>query len=420
MQKKVVELFAGVGGFRVGLNKIKKINKKTGKAIEKKDRFDFVWANQWEPSTKSQEAYECYMKRFSKTKNKSENISNDDISSVDKTKIPDHALLCGGFPCQDYSVAHSLASEKGIEGKKGVLWWQINEILKTKETPFVLLENVDRLIKSPAKQRGRDFGIMLHCLNDLGYNVEWRVINAADYGHPQRRRRIYIFAYLNTTKYYERVKETSPKDIMEKEGVFAKKFPIENISESSILSIDLKQGYDDLVALSDNFKAKFENCGFMKDGILYTIKITPICSTPIVLRKIIDLNAGNNYDLSDAQIAKFKYLRDSKKVPRKKPDGTEYFYSEGAMSEIDSLDLPGRTMLTSEGTVNRSTHIIKDPQTGNIRLLTPIECERLQQFPDNWTDTMSDRRRRFMMGNALVCGIIEKLGDVIFDIIDKE
>ena len=313
MQKKVVELFAGVGGFRVGLNKIKKINKKTGKAIEKKDRFDFVWANQWEPSTKSQEAYECYMKRFSKTKNKSENISNDDISSVDKTKIPDHALLCGGFPCQDYSVAHSLASEKGIEGKKGVLWWQINEILKTKETPFVLLENVDRLIKSPAKQRGRDFGIMLHCLNDLGYNVEWRVINAADYGHPQRRRRIYIFAYLNTTKYYERVKETSPKDIMEKEGVFAKKFPIENISESSILSIDLKQGYDDLVALSDNFKAKFENCGFMKDGILYTIKITPICSTPIVLRKIIDLNAGNNYDLSDAQIAKFKYLRDSKK-----------------------------------------------------------------------------------------------------------
>lgn len=420
MQKKVVELFAGVGGFRVGLNKIKKINKKTGKAIEKKDRFDFVWANQWEPSTKSQEAYECYMKRFSKTKNKSENISNDDISSVDKTKIPDHALLCGGFPCQDYSVAHSLASEKGIEGKKGVLWWQINEILKTKETPFVLLENVDRLIKSPAKQRGRDFGIMLRCLNDLGYNVEWRVINAADYGHPQRRRRIYIFAYLNTTKYYERVKETSPKDIMEKEGVFAKKFPIENISESSILSIDLKQGYDDLVALSDNFKAKFENCGFMKDGIVYTTKITPICSTPIVLRKIIDLNAGNNYDLSDAQIAKFKYLRDSKKVPRKKPDGTEYFYSEGAMSEIDSLDLPGRTMLTSEGTVNRSTHIIKDPQTGNIRLLTPIECERLQQFPDNWTDTMSDRRRRFMMGNALVCGIIEKLGDVIFDIIDKE
>lgn len=420
MQKKVVELFAGVGGFRVGLNKIKKINKKTGKAIEKKDRFDFVWANQWEPSTKSQEAYECYMKRFSKTKNKSENISNDDISSVDKTKIPDHALLCGGFPCQDYSVAHSLASEKGIEGKKGVLWWQINEILKTKETPFVLLENVDRLIKSPAKQRGRDFGIMLRCLNDLGYNVEWRVINAADYGHPQRRRRIYIFAYLNTTKYYERVKETSPQDIMEKEGVFAKKFPIENISESSILSIDLKQGYDDLVALSDNFKAKFENCGFMKDGIVYTTKITPICSTPIVLRKIIDLNAGNNYDLSDAQIAKFKYLRDSKKVPRKKPDGTEYFYSEGAMSEIDSLDLPGRTMLTSEGTVNRSTHIIKDPQTGNIRLLTPIECERLQQFPDNWTDTMSDRRRRFMMGNALVCGIIEKLGDVIFDIIDKE
>ena len=191
MKKTVIELFAGVGGFRVGLNNITSIDK-DGKAIEN-GPFTFVWANQWEPSTKSQHAFDCYNIRFpSATEN-----SNVDISKVDKKSIPDHTLLCGGFPCQDYSVAHSLSSSHGIEGKKGVLWWQINDILTAKKPAFVLLENVDRLVKSPARQRGRDFGIMLRCLSEQGYAMEWRIINAAEYGHPQRRRRIYIFAYHN-------------------------------------------------------------------------------------------------------------------------------------------------------------------------------------------------------------------------------
>jgi DNA (cytosine-5)-methyltransferase 1 len=75
-------------------------------------------------------------------------------------------------------------------------------------------------------------------------------------------------------------------------------------------------------------------------------------------------------------------------------------------------------MLTSEGTLNRSTHIIKDAK--GVRILTPIECEKLNQFPENWTDTMPERKRYFMMGNALVCGIIRKLGIQISKIIDKE
>ena len=190
MKKTVIELFAGVGGFRIGLNNITSIDE-NGRAIENGD-FEFVWANQWEPSTKIQHAFDCYNLRFNESNN-----CNMDISLVNKKDIPDHSLLCGGFPCQDYSVARSLSNEQGIEGKKGVLWWQIRDILKAKKTPFVLLENVDRLIKAPSKQRGRDFGIMLRCMAELGYVVEWRIINAAEYGLPQRRRRIYIFAYKN-------------------------------------------------------------------------------------------------------------------------------------------------------------------------------------------------------------------------------
>lgn len=224
MEKTVVELFAGVGGFRIGLNDIIQFDN-NGIAVEN-GPFTFVWANQWEPSTKMQHAFECYNMRFNCTSSENSNI---DISLVDKKTIPEHNLLCGGFPCQDYSVAHSLSKEKGIEGKKGVLWWQIRDILIAKKTPFVFLENVDRLVKSPAKQRGRDFGIMLKCFDELGYAVEWRIINAADYGFPQRRRRTYIFAYKKNTQFYKKISKLKVNDVFLSGGIFARTFKVQQI-----------------------------------------------------------------------------------------------------------------------------------------------------------------------------------------------
>lgn len=414
MKKTVIELFAGVGGFRVGLNKVKKIDE-NGRAVEKK-RFKFLWANQWEPSTKTQHAFNCYKKRFNCPDNE---CSNQDISHVDKTKIPNHALLCGGFPCQDYSVARSLKNEQGIQGKKGVLWWQINDILIEKKPPFVLLENVDRLLRAPSKQRGQAFGIMLRCFYEQGYSVEWRVINAAQYGHPQRRRRVFIFAYKNNTNYYSKMNEITPQVVIQEKGIFAKKFPVKE-NDIKIKEIDITE-FKDLVDISESFYTNFENSGLMKDGIIYTAKTEPMETAPVTLRKIIESNVSHEFYLSESTKEKFKYLRDSKKVLRtRKIDGGKYYYSEGAMSPFDSLDLPGRTMLTSEGTTNRSSHIINDPETNKLRFLTPIECERLNQFPDNWTANISLRKRYFMMGNALVCGIISKLGDEIYKIIDDE
>ena len=242
MKKTVIELFAGVGGFRVGLNNITKIGK-DGKAIEK-GPWSFVWANQWEPSTKTQHAFDCYNTRFPSTTDN----SNVDISKVDKKTIPDHSLLTGGFPCQDYSVAHSLKGEKGIEGKKGVLWWDINSILKEKRPPFVLLENVDRLLKAPAKQRGQAFGIILRCFADLGYGVQWRVLNAADYGHPQKRRRIFIFAFHKSTKYYnnflentfftqEDVQEATIFDVFPADLIYSKQDKIVDISSKNYKTV---------------------------------------------------------------------------------------------------------------------------------------------------------------------------------------
>lgn len=414
MKKTVVELFAGVGGFRVGLNNIKSFDK-NGKAIENRD-WKFVWANQWEPSTKVQHAYECYRTRFG------DECSNEDINQVDKTTIPNHSLLVGGFPCQDYSVARSLSNEKGIEGKKGVLFWDIADILKAKKPPFVLLENVDRLLKSPSKQRGRDFGIMLRTFSDLGYNVEWRVINAADYGAAQRRRRIFIFAWKKDTKYNKSLSDSSQYDLAFNKGLFAKNFPVEIKSDKlEVYTKDLSD-YKDTVDMTTNYKGDFKNTGSIVNGIVYSVKTTPITENPITMRDIRQEDGDfSKYILTGERLEKFQYLRGSKRIERTKPNGEKYYYSEGAMSPYDSLDLPGRTMLTSESSVNRSTHIILDKETGKLRIITPIEAERLQHFPDNWTNTgMPENRRYFMMGNALVTYIINRLENSLSQIITNE
>jgi DNA (cytosine-5)-methyltransferase 1 len=303
MKKTVVELFAGVGGFRVGLNNVTSIDD-NGKAIENGD-WEFVWANQWEPSTVTQHAFDCYVKRFG---NHGE-VSNEDIASVDKTRIPDHSLLVGGFPCQDYSVARSKVNEKGIEGKKGVLFWQIVEILDKKKTPFVLLENVDRLLKSPAAQRGRDFGIMLRTLSDLGYNVEWRVINAADYGAAQRRRRVFIFAWRRDLSYGKAFGDSI--DVIMKSGLFGSTFPVISqeieLKKSNTLNINEMK---DTVEMTGKFEHPFGNSGVLLNGFVTTFNVLPISENPITLRQIQDKSTDlSSYFLTEKQIQQFEFLK---------------------------------------------------------------------------------------------------------------
>ena len=425
MRKDVVELFAGVGGFRVGLNNIKEFDE-DGIAIENRD-WNFVWSNQWEPSTRVQHAFECYQQRFNL--HESEDVNdplywcNKDISTVPANIIPNHSLLVGGFPCQDYSVARSLSGEKGIEGKKGVLFWDIARILRAKNTPFVLLENVDRLLKSPASQRGRDFGIMLRTFYDLGYNVEWRVINAAEYGCAQKRRRTFIFAWKRNLN-YNAISQYTPFQIMYNEGIFARNFPIEQnqINRNKLnQDVDLRK-YKDTVEMTENFKCQFYNTGVMINGTVNTLESIPIIEPSILLREIREEREGlNEYFLTETQIDKFKSLRKGKSVPRTRPNGEPYTYSEGNMAFPDSLDSPGRTMLTSEASINRSTHVIEDKKTGELRFITPIEAEKLQSFPENWTNTgMPQKRRYFMMGNALVTQIINRLENTLSNIITSE
>lgn len=461
MEKTVCELFAGVGGFRCGLNGIKTLGD-----IKKEEKWDTVWFSQWEPAEKNtQYAHDCYVYHFgTRLDNNGEDTTNYNIEDVDKSALPDFNLLVGGFPCQDYSVASSLATSKGLEGKKGVLWWSIRETIEEKRPAFVLLENVDRLIKSPAKQRGRDFGIILACLRDEGYTVEWRIINAAEYGYQQRRRRIFIFAYKNDTRYSNSIqkkvqyskdntleeKRASMREALLKKGFFAETFPVYDVDSKMLQIKELPSGIGEL---SDSFTFKFENTGIMKDGVIYSFKTMPkYDGEQITLGSIMETEeVDEKYFIPEEKLyytdpsithsdetrerlpkedrQTWQYLKGAKKLPRKAANGHEYVFSEGAIPMLDRYDRPARTMLTSEGNFSRTTHIVRDKKTGGIRLLTACETERIQGFPTDHTKyclvkgekiEMPLNKRRFMMGNALVVNLINDMEKTLCKIFDAE
>ena len=410
---KVVELFAGVGGFRLGLEGWKGMSASSGYKKKMSSSYRVVWSNQWEPSTKTQHASLVYESRFG-----SKYHSNEDIAQVDIANIPNHDLLVGGFPCQDYSVATTLKNSKGLIGKKGVLWWSIHRILSEKESKpkYLFLENVDRLLISPSGQRGRDFAIILKSLNELGYIVEWRVVNAADYGMPQRRRRVFILAYLKGTEIYENIKETKPIEWILEEGTFAEAFPLQ--TEYSLVPNEFEL-VGDIVSISENFNKKgssgmFENSGIMIDGLVTTIKTKPYYDGNFTFLGDIIQNGEVTLEfyINNEDLDKWNYLKGAKKEIRKNAQGFEYHYSEGGMIFPDPLDKPSRTIITGEGgkSPSRFKHVIQTPK--GFRRLSPIELERLNMFPDNHTqlDGISDTKRAFFMGNALVVGVIERVG----------
>lgn len=401
---RVVELFAGVGGFRIGLEGAS-------------DEYKTIWNNQWEPSTKHQDASIVYQSRFG-----SKGHSNKDINLVETQDIPDHDLLVGGFPCQDYSVAATLSRSGGIEGKKGVLWWQIYRILNEKgdkRPAYLIFENVDRLLNSPATQRGRDFAIILASLSDLGYIVEWRVVNAADYGMPQRRRRTYIVGYRKGSVIANRIENMS--QWVRFDGVMAQAFPfIEKEKTESDFVIE-----GTIPEVSEQFNkgrktSPFGDAGIMTDRKVWSVDAVSTYEGPCQMLGdiLVDENfIPEEFFISENELPKWQYEKGAKKINRKSKEGYEYVFSEGGMAFPDYLDRPSRTMITGEGgsAPSRFKHVVKTA-SGRFRRLIPVEMERLNMFPDNHTlhPDVSDGRRAFLMGNALVCGIVEAVGKSLY------
>ena len=395
----VAELFAGVGGFRIGLARA---------------GWKTTFSNQWEPATKVQHASDVYVAQFGE-----DGHTNLDIAKVEA--LPKNIdLLVGGFPCQDYSVAKTLNSSKGLKGKKGVLWWEILRLVNGQKPKFIFLENVDRLLKSPSNQRGRDFAVMLKTLGDEGYAIEWRVVNAAEYGFPQRRIRVFIVA----TKLKQSAKKSTPDSVIAKTGILARALPVEKFTEN-LQEIDLNLEADEISSKFNKgqVKSPFLNSGYFINGVAYTVKTqAKLASNPVVLGDILqpDSQVPDEYWVEEKRLKEWKYLKGAKSIERThKGSGATYNYAEGKMAFPDLLTNPSRTILTGEGgtTPSRFKHIIKTKN--GYRRLTPIELERLNGFPDDWSRLNSigkvvpDGKRAFFMGNALVIGLIEKVGKVL-------
>jgi DNA (cytosine-5)-methyltransferase 1 len=445
----VAELFAGVGGFHLALDRA---------------GFDVVWSNQWEPATRAQHAFDCYQRHVDagdfqaygrslvgRPREGSDlglaghMASNEDIAIVlDRYEaqlkgpkrpvfpvVPDVDLVVGGFPCQDYSVARTLRQAHGLVGKKGVLWWEIHRLLRLKleqKRPirYLFLENVDRLVKSPSGQRGRDFAVMLASLADLGYEVEWRVVNAADYGFPQKRRRVFIVGRLGRS-------DSSPYDQLASGGVLARALPLREKEPFDWAPVTLDR---DVKVVSDTFnlgpkRTPFGNAGVMRispadrAAAVWTTDVRPAFvgarqALADVLEPSEDVPA--QFFVGGEDLERWKFLKGAKSLTRiSRATGLEYTYDEGSIPFPDPIDGPSRTILTGEGgaTPSRFKHLIQTPD-GRFRRLTPRELERLNGFPGDWTAGMSDGKRAFMMGNALVVGLVERIADELIKDIASE
>ncbi len=448
---EVVELFAGVGGFRLGLEGFNGKSASSGYKQDLVSRYEVVWSNQWEPGASRQTASDIYKYHWGSLGHYNDNIHQ--IAMSESLGIPPHDLLVGGFPCQDYSVANTLRNAGGIKGKKGVLWWDIHRLLERlyvdEDTPtkYLMLENVDRLLNSPVKQRGRDFAIMLGSLADLGYIIEWRVINAADYVMPQRRRRVFILAYHKSTELGKAAESANPGAWMAVDGVIAKAFPVTLPSRPEIFHKEEINGNSHEITVNFNTgysrdRSPFLNAGIMIGRTAYTKQLVPKTLTEderetIALRNYLDQTADINDFLVDEEIVLDKekgwaFHKGPKTKKRKDPvSGYEYMWSEGGMSLTDNLDKPARTIITSEGgnSPSRSKHLIQ-LEDGRYRRLMPIELERVSMFPDDHTKyalhseigkyEVTGPSRAFFIGNALVAGVVERLGKALAERIEEE
>ncbi|SDJ36462.1 DNA (cytosine-5)-methyltransferase 1 [Paraburkholderia steynii] len=426
----VVELFAGVGGFRLGLEAVYGFP------------YDVTLSNQFEPSRKKQHASEIYCSHWPEGTHINEDIfkvlESENGQNAIRAARPD--VLVAGFPCQDYSVAKPLSASDGLAGKKGVLWWSIAKLLGQRleddePVKYLILENVDRLISSPASCRGRDFAVILATLNSFGYAAEWRIINAADYGHPQRRRRIFIVAYHHSTEVYKRQQAALGRASAQwvSNTVLASAFPCDatNPLDAVEPALTLRDDpFDEQLSYRplSNGKTRFANVGLMLAGHVHTCSVraalipdyTEYCGhpTPLTLGDIVRDTGPvpTSFHVRPEQEDAWKAAKGPKAIPRSK-NGFDYTYSEGAMAFPDPLDKPSRTIITSEGgnSASRTKHAVRE-SSGLIRRLTPEELEALNGFPRGFTANagVSDVTRAMLMGNALIVGLVRRIGEALY------
>ena len=431
----VASMFSGIGSMRLAFeNDCLGFDADAGWLWEPRvSPWSFCWSNQWEPPVREdrnvQHAYDIYTRRFGLAGA----VNADIVQYLDypdfyDVSFPDSIdLLVAGFPCQDYSIVN--VGRGGIEGKKGVLWWQIYRVLSERSPRMFLFENVDNLIFSPnASHRGRDFAIMLSSLRSLGYSLEWRVVNSADCGVPQARNRIFIFGSLD--------------DLWSGDRKF--------VLDSAFPGINIFDGFldlpEDLVEITESFKHRFSRMGRLVDGRVELWRFEPEQVDHMPLSDVLQglsvvasrfphcVVKPEKIDFDSPVKGTWNYAKSVSSL-----DGS------GPMAFPDPVDRPSRTLTTKCGEVSpmRETMLIFQPLDGLdeslfsrgkyqpldvdgvpmlFRTLSPVELERVMTFPDDWTlngrlSEIPRSYRAFVLGNSCPPLEIVRIRDAIESVV---
>ena len=372
---RFIDLFAGIGGFRHGLQKVATESKgssdsESGASQHGQCAFNCAWSNEWDKY-----ASQIYKKHYGE-------CDTRDIRTVNTKDIPDHDLLCAGFPCQSFSIA---GKRLGFEDTRGTMFFEIARIIRDIRPRYFLLENVKGLL---SHDEGKTFQTILGVLSDLGYEYQWQVLNSKNFGVPQNRERVFIVGHL---------RETSRPEVLP-------------IGESYSISHQTKYA---------------EQAGRSR------------ISSTIDARYGSLRNSGETYlhYIGGIKGKRDMWLKDNKQNSRNFSQGQRVYSSDGIASTIagNAGGLGGKTglyaipVLTPDRMEKRQNgrrfkndgdpaftltsqdkHGVYDGLS--IRRLTPVECERLQGFPDNWTEGISDTQRYKCLGNAVTTLVIAEIG----------
>ncbi len=346
---KYVSLFAGIGGFDLALNRLghecvyaNEWDKYAAQTYEKNFTKNSGMARERERSGGTQKRQEAVngkrtgLPQVNRNTNDNANsaytesynyakdgIDTGSITDIAAESIPDHDLLVGGFPCQAFSVA---GKRRGFDDTRGTLFFDIARILSAKRPRLFLFENVKGLL---SHDNGKTFATIISTLTELGYDVEWQVLNSKNFGVPQNRERVFIVGHLRG--------EPRPQV-----------FPITE-----------------------------------DDGFSNTKQQKPI------QRQIQTNGQEGDKPNSDGKI-----LETGKDRP---------LYQRYPLKFLNrnQRNIEGDYAYTIDGANTGGVR-----QDMKIRRLTPIECERLQGFPDNWTQGVSDTQRYKQLGNAVTVNVV--------------
>lgn len=374
MCMKFIDLFAGVGGFHEG---IRRANPKA----------ECVYSNEWD-----KHAAEVYRKHFGE-------CDTTDITTVRAEDIPGHDLICGGFPCQAFSVA---GKRRGFEETRGTLFFDILRIARHHRTPYLLLENVKGFLNHDG---GATFHTILRSLDELGYDCQWQVLNSKDFGVPQNRERVFIVGHLRG----------KPRPQV---------FPIGQTTEGSAGPEASKEA----ILTGTQTARQYANWGgdfvISQYGETRTSKHSPTIRTPsggnrmpmVRVKEATSKGYAEAAEGDSINLAQPNSATPRGRVGKGVANTLETGVQQAVVQAVDTKQVGKARFTDNVATLGANDY--KEPKAvsieNRIRRLTPVECERLQGFPDGWTEGQSDTQRYKQMGNAVTVNVVEAVASRIF------